>query len=906
MRDWVQYVREHLSLPDLEASSEDKSIKEIASQFEDVYQEHVSSGVTESEADARAREHVTDWDQLKAELLAAERVHREPSIDKWLEHHEQVARRRGSGWILLGDFWQDLRYALRTFRKSPAFLLVAVATLALGIGANVAIFSVLKTVLLRPLPFPEPDRLVMIWHANAGDSSTFPLSGPDYHDWKEQTTSFEDMGAFTVGRINLSGDSNPVRLPAVYCTSGLLKALAVEPVMGRFFSQEEQETGKQVALLSHALWMDRHGADPEIVGRSIRISGDSYSVIGIMPKDYEFPNRWNEAQQPALWLPLNVPRDKPGRNSNWLHGHGRLRDGITLEQAEKDLQRIAARLAQDYPDTNTNTTARLIPLHKGLVSGVSQSLWVLMGSVGLLLLIACANVASLLLARSSSRQSEVAIRSSMGAGQGRLTRQLLTESLVLCALGGSSGVLLAAWGISILRTAIPNDVPRIASLQIDESVLLFSLCVTMLTGIIFGLLPAYSRSRVDPVQALQEGGRNRDAGRRRARFMGGLVVVQVALSLVLANCAMLMWKSYLNVTDSRELVEPERMLAAGISLQGPAYENQDSQTTFWEQFQERLEALPGVESVGAATGLPLNNFSNAGVLVDDEPFDPKANGRVASVNWVTPDYFQAVGIPLLEGRTLQKQDGMGKPTGVVVNRILANRFWPGQSALGRRIRGRSSTPWFEAVVVGVVDDVRQWGLELPLQAEIFFPFDLNTWEERFLVVRSDIDPMMLVPLIRQELASIDKDVAMSAVRTGVDLYDQSSARRRFRTWLFALFALLALILVATGIYGVLSYHVVERLHEIGIRRALGAETPRVLMWILSRGLRFCLLGVVVGLAGALATSRIIESMLFQISPTHPLSFFGVGLALTLIVLAASLIPALRATSVDPVTVLRSE
>jgi putative ABC transport system permease protein len=904
MRDWTGYVRAHLSLPDLDPGREEKVIQELASQFEDVYHEHLSAGVSELEAEARAERHVPDWEQLKADILCSEDT--EPSIDRWLEVGERAARRRR--WIVLGDFWQDLHYALRAFRKSPAFFLVSLLTLAIGIGSGIAIFSVLEAVLLRPLPFPQPDRLVMVWHANLDNGNLFPLSGPDYYDWKEESTSFEDLGVFVIRRVNLSGDETPERAQTVLCTAGILRALAVEPSMGRFFSEEEERPGAgRVALLSDNLWKVRYGAAPDIVGSDILINGQSYSVIGVMPSDFEFPNPvWNETRQPELFLPLTVDRDNPGRNSNWLFSHGRLRDGLTVEDAEKELQAIAARLAETYPDTNTGTTARLLPLHEGLVRGVSRSLWILMGSVGLLLLIACANVASLLLARGSSRQAEVAIRASMGAGRGRLVRQLLTESMVLAAAGGSLGVILGVWGVAILHQTIPVDVPRIAGLHIDGSVLLFSVGVTLLTAVLFGLIPAFSRSRVDPVQALQEGGRGRTTGRRQSRFLGGLVVIQVTLSLVLANGAMLMLKSYLNVTGSPELVSPENVLVAGISLEGPAYQSRESKAAFWQRFLEKLENLPGVEHVGATTGLPLGSFSNAGVLVGDEVFDPTARGNWASVTWVTKDYFQAVGIPLLTGRPLRLEDETGDPIGVVVNRALADRFWPGESVLGKRLRGSSSPPWFDARIVGVVDDVRQWGLELPLQAEIFFPFNLFSREERWMVVRSSVSPLSLVPLIREELASIDPNVAMSAVRTGVDLYDDAAAGRRFRTWLFGLFAMAAFVLVASGVYGVLSYHVAERRHEIGVRLALGAETSRVLKWILRRGIRLCVLGIGFGIAGVWASARITESMLYHVSSTHPLSILAVAFFLIILALAASLIPALKAVSVDPVTVLRSE
>jgi len=906
MRDWSRYVREHLPLPDMKGERDERIIAELGAQLEEFYLEALGRGASEQEADAYVREQVTDWEGLAADILRSDRSDTVPGVERWVERSEQRVRQKGKLGGVLADLGQDVRYSLRTLRRSPGFLAVSVVVLGLGIGATTAIFSVLKAVVLRPLPYPDPDRLVMVWQSNTEVPTTNPLSVPDYFDWREQNESLEEWGVFTVRKVNLSAGDLPERVQGAYCTVGLMKAISIEPVLGRFFYEQEEQPGNaRVVLISNDLWEERFAAEPSAIGASLRINGESYAVVGIMPKGYEFPLPWYAWEQPDVWLPLALSRDEGRRDSHWLFGIGRLSENVSIERAEAEFRAIAAGLAEEYPNTNSQVTARLVPLLEQMVGWVSDSLWILLGAVGFVLLIACANISSLLLARGANRQHEMAIRTSLGAGRERLVRQLITETLILASLGGVAGVLLAAWSMGVLRGVIPSYIPRIGGLQIDGSVLVFSLGVTLIAGMVFGLTPAFVTSGMSPMRALREGGRSQTLSRRQTRFLGALIVLQFGLALVLANGAFLMLKSLLNATGSPELSEPERALVAEMSLQGPDYESVEQRTAFWDRFLERVDALPAVEAVGVTTQLPLFGGSSGHILVDEEEFDPAAQKPLIMFSWATGDYFRAAGIPLLYGRTLQDEDGQGDQIGVVVNRALAERYWPGENAVGKRLRGNSSPPWFDATIVGVVDNVRQWGLEAQVLREIYFPFNLNTRPEKYVVVRSALDPLSLVPSIRQELGRIDSDLPLSGIRGMEQLYAASAAGRRSFTTLTGLFALLALVLVAAGTYGVMSFFVSQRRQEIGIRVAFGAENKQILKLVFWRAFRLALFGIVIGVAGAFGTSRIVGSMLYGIRPVHPAYILAVVTTLALIALLAAAVPALRASRVDPVRALES-
>jgi len=807
----------------------------------------------------------------------------------------------------MSGLFQDLKYGLRMLARNPGFTAVAVLTLALGIGANTAIFSVLKALLLQPLPYPEPDRLMAVWATPLEAHWYEPLQTADYLDWKERSTSFEELGVQRLGWANISGDAHPQRLRASICTASFLRALGVKPTVGRLFTDGEEAQGERVALLSDGLWKRRFGADPGIVGRQITINRESYTVLGIMPKDYETPRPWPADSGAELWLPLRFSPDDLPRGRFWLYAIGRLKPGISKEVAAQELSGIAAALAEEYPDTNTRVGAWMLPLVDFMMGQVRRPLWFLLAAVGVLLLICCANVASILFARSSVRQPEVAIRASLGAGRARVFRQFLTESLVLSVTGGIAGVLLAWWGVEALRAMIPPTIQRTAGIQIDGWVLLFSIGVSLLTGLLFGLAPALSASRLDISSVLRAGQGTLTTGPSRARFQSILVVGQFALVLVLANSAALMLKSYLNVIGTPLALDTKRVLAVGITLQGRTYEDSaEAQGAFWKRLLERVRAIPGVGTASGTTKLPLEGGTNGSFLVEGEVHDRDARRPLVERSWVTPEYFAAAGIPLLAGRVFTPGDLTGTQFGIVVNRAFAQQYWPGETALGRHVYPDSPTREWSAVIVGMVEDVPQWGLERPALPEIYFPFENTSRSTRHLIIRAGVAPLTLAHAVREAVASIDPDQPVSNIRTLEEVFDNAAARRRFDTLLIQLFALVALVMVMVGIYGVNSYYVAQRTREIGIRVALGAEKGSVMKMVLGRAIKLSALGIVIGAGGALALSGIVGSMLHGISPTDPVTITSVGFLLALMALLGSALPARRATKVDPMVALRYE
>ncbi|MCP4897165.1 MAG: ABC transporter permease, partial [bacterium] len=815
-------------------------------------------------------------------------------------------RGKGGWWIVCADLALDTRQAIRSFLKTPAFVATTVLILALGIGVNTAIFSVLKAVVLQPLPYPEPDRLLTVWTPQVGYDFN-PISTPNFLDYLAQNDSFEAWGGYTRGNVNLATEERPERISSIQCTAGVLEALAVQPALGRLFTADAQAVdGEKVVLLSDRIWRVQFDSNPDLIGQPITIDGIGHTVLGIMPGDFEFPSvffRWDA----DLWFPLALVADENDRDSHWLWTIGRLKDGLSIDQAQAEFDSIATDLAEQYPEANSQRIARIVSLTTLVVGIFSDWIWILMGAVGLVLLIACANVASLLMARGVSRQTEVAVRMSIGAGRIHLIRQMLTESFALTTTGGVLGLLLAWWGVGLLRGVIPAGIPRIETVQIDGWVLLFSLAITLITGLVFGLVPAFSVSGVDLTSFLHQGGRpDRALGKRKNSFLSALVMVQFALALVLANGAFLMWKSLEEVVGSPELYEPQRVLMAGISLQGPTYEKIEQRNLLWADLLERVQSLPGVEHASACSQLPFKYGSSGSILAEGEEFDPEIDRSLTAFTWATGDYFQAIGTTLLSGRKLEPQDADSAKMRLVVNRTLAERYWPGESAIGKRLRSNTVPQWFEGTVVGVVDNFRQWSLESKVYPEIFFPFDLHTRNERWLTIRTSGDPMSQIAAIRQELAALDSSVPLSDIQTGDQLYDLSSSSRRFSTLLFGLFALLSLILVATGIYGVMSFFVTQRTHEIGVRVALGAEVKTVLKLVIERSLRLSLAGIGLGVIITVLTSRVIESMLYQVSPLDIVSGLLTILFLLLVGLLASVIPAIRAASVDPIRALQAD
>jgi predicted permease len=813
------------------------------------------------------------------------------------------AERRGPREGYVNSLLLDLRFAFRTLVKNPGFTVVAVVTLALGVGANTAVFSVLRTVLLRPFPYPEPDRLMTVWTPQSG-YPTNPLSGADWLDFREASKSFETWGVYQMASLNLSGDEDPVRVIGVSLSADLLRALGTVPARGRLFTKEETEDPvARVAIVSDGLWRSRFGADPDLMGREILINREGLTVIGILPEGFRFPG-WQSLAEPDVLIPLSLGMTATDRGSYYLSVIGRLREGVSLESADDELNMIAARLAEAYPETNDRRIARIIPLRDIVLGDSASRLWILLGVAGVVLLIACANLAGLLMSRNAGRKVEMAVRVSMGAGRSRLVRQMLTESLAVALIGGVSGLILAWWGVGLLREAAAGSLPRADQLRIDTLVVLFTFGVALLTGVIFGIMPALRTSGTDLEGAFREGARTMTVGRSRARFLGAMIVAQFALTFVLADAAALMLRSLWRATDSSELREPQQVLVAGYLAVQERSEEIILPDPFLERLLERLRGLPGVRSAGASTRLPLLYGWSTEVLAEGQEYDPEVDRGIVDVVCASPGYFEAMGISLLRGRGLLPEDMGEGHLGVVVDRSFAKRSWPGESPIGKRIRANSATPWFEAVVVGVVEDVRQNGLESRANPGVYLPFFPPFTQDRWIVLRAEGNPIALVPALRRELSGLDPHLPLTQIFTGADLYDRMAAQRRLTTRLIGLFALVALFLVAAGTYGVMTFLVRQQTHEMGVRVALGANRGGVVRLVLGRSVRLALVGIALGLLGAVMASDIVGSLLYGVAPLEPTFLIGAVLFLLLVAVGAAFGPALRAVRIDPVEVMR--
>ena len=804
--------------------------------------------------------------------------------------------------------WHDVRYGARMLVRSPGFTAVAVLALALGIGANTAIFSVVKAVLLNPLPYPDSDRLVWIRETNpASGILDEPASAPNFNDWRTQSQSFEALAAFSGAAMTLTGEGEPERLTGVATSANFFQVLGVAPALGRGFSPEEEAAGKnRVVVISHGLWQRHFGARPEAIGRTLTLNGNPHTVVGVAPPDFKNPVRGQRA--PELWVPIAFNFEPTQRRSDYLSVVGRLKPGTTIEQARADLGAVAARLAQEYPATNTGWGVKVVPLHERVVGDVRPALWVLMGVVGFLLLIACANVANLLLARSAARRQEIAVRSALGARRGRLVRQFLTESLMLSVVGGGLGLLLAAWGVELLVALSPGNIPRLDEVGLDSRVLLFTSAVSVATGVLFGLLPALQASKTDLSESLKEGGgRGSTAGRGAGRLRNSLVVSEIAITVVLLAGAGLMIRSFLSIQSVDPGFRPERILTFNFGLPSAKYREDPQLTAFFEQFVARAAQLHGVERAALASALPL--AGGADVLafsIEGRPAPPPEVVQDAEFTSITPDYFDVMGIPLVRGRKFTERDREGAPEVVIVNETMARRYWPNEDPLGKRINlgNPEQSPW--RTVVGVIGDVRRGGLDKEPYPQMHAPLAQAPYNTVAFVARTSGDPLALVPAVRRELAEQDRDLPLSSVRTMEQVLADSVARRRFQMLLIASFASIGLLLAGVGIYGVISYSVAQRRHEIGVRMALGARAPDILRLVVGQGLGLALAGVGVGLLAAFALTRVLASMLYGVSTTDPVTFVGVALLLAGVALLASYIPARRATKVDPMVALRYE
>ncbi len=806
---------------------------------------------------------------------------------------------------------QDLRYALRMMAASRAFTAVAVLVLALGIGANSVIFSVINAVLLRSLPFPDPDRIIMVFESNLQRHNQEAVAGANFLDWRDQNHVFENIAAYREDSVSITGDDRPERVSCLVTTDSLFPVLGVKPMIGRVFQPDEDSLGSnRVALISRSLWERRFAADPNIVGKKLTANGEALTIIGVMPAQFRFPADVDVWLPPRQIVPEHVLTPtvnmSTNRDSHYLSAIARLKPGVTLEQARADMDAVASRLEEQDPNNNMGRGVALVALRELAVGDIRPTLLVLFGAVGFVLLIACANVANLLLARASTRQKEFAIRTALGANRFRLVRQMLTESVLLGAAGGGLGLLLALWGIKPLVALMPSDIYGARNIEIDGLVLGFTLSVSLLTGLVFGLVPALQATRSDLNESLKEGGRGGTLGARRNRARSLLVVSEIALSLVLLIGAGLMIKSFIRLEQVDPGFETKNVLTMRLSLPAAQYQDASKRAAFFQQVISRFESLPGVQSAAAVSRLPLTpGNSSRGLTIEGFPNDSSGNAPGADYRVISPNYFRSMGIPISRGRDLTERDTRDAPGVVIINEAMARRYWPDQDPLGKRMRvGMNNDPWME--IVGVVGNIKHFGLDSQSKAEIYVPYLKDPWPFMTLVVRSSSDTASLGNTMRNEVWEVDKDLPVPDIRTMDQLLSGSVSRRRFNTLLLGIFASVALVLSAVGIYGVMSYSVTQRTHEIGIRMALGAQQSDVLKLVVGQGMTLLLIGVAIGLAAALGLTRVLTSLLFGVGATDPATFVIISVLLTGVALTACFVPARRAMKVDPMTALRYE
>ena len=805
----------------------------------------------------------------------------------------------------MDTMWQDLRYGLRMLAKTPAFTTVAVIALALGIGANSAIFSVVDAILIKPLPYKDPGGLVMVWESNPHRGHARNVVSPgNFLDWQVQNTVFEQMAALRDARLNLIGAGEPEELRGQAVSANLFPMLGVNAMLGRTFSPEEDLPDRPpVVLLSQRLWERRFGGDSNIVGRSVNLGGNIHTVIGVMARGFQFLS--NSAE---FWVPFGLDKSRDYRKTSgrYMVAAARLKTGVGLTQARSEMSDIAKQLEQDYPEFDKGWGVNVISLEEQISGDLRPALLVMLAAVGFVLLIACANVANLLLARATSRQREIAIRTSLGAGPWRLIRQLLTESVLLGILGGALGLLLAQWGVRALVALAPRNTPRLDEITLDLRVLGFTFLIACATGVLFGLAPALLATRTNPNKSLKEGARP-GAGSGRARMLpNSLVALEVALSLVLLIGSGLLIRSFVQLTGVNPGFQPENLLTARVLLPGSQYDGR-KRVDFFQRALQRIEPLPGVRAASAISFLPFGDLRSAtGFTIQDRPEPAPGQRPVTDVRVVHPNYFRTMGTPLLKGRDFDRRDTPDSPRVFVINQALARKYWPDEDPIGKKISVAmdDENPYGE--IIGIVADVKDQKLDADVLPTVFYPHAHLQMSIMSVVVRIAGDPAPVAQALTQVIRSLDPNQPVAEVRLMEEVISASVLRQRFNMVLLAVFAGTALVLAAVGIYGVMSFFVTQRTHEMGIRMALGARRGDVLGLVLRQGMAVALIGVALGLSGAFVMTRALSSLLFSVKATDPITFSGVSLLLALVALAAIYFPARRATKVDPMIALRYE
>ena len=893
MPDWKSDIRRRLASLQLEPARESEIVEELASHLEDRYQELRAAGLSDAEAQLAAR------DELGTQLLVRElnRVERKYGTEPFA----LGARRRN----MLGNLWQDTRFGLRLIRKSPGFSAVVILTLAVGIGANTAIFSVVNAVMLRALPFKDPDRLVRLNESNPERGwPIFAASHPNFLDWHERNQSFAALAATTPasGNVGSAGEVEVVRGAAV--TVDFLTVLGTAPLLGRNFLPEEDKPGgnNQVVILTYGSWQKRFAGDQQVVGKTLMLNDAPFTVIGVLPQSFA----WGSSSDFEILLPL-APDPQRSRSDHRLLVIGKLKEGVTREQALADMNGIASQLAEQFPDSNSGWSVSGQSFYDWLIpEQIRRSLLIFLGAVGFVLLIACSNVANLMLARANARQREISIRIALGASRMRIASQLLVESLSLALISGAAGLAIAQLAMKVLKAMNPGDVPRLDELSMDGRVLGFSLLISLLTGVLFGLAPSIHAARTNINEMLKEGGRSISGGKLRQRIRSSLVTIEVALSVALLVSAGLLLRSFWRLQDVNPGFKTDRLLTMRVNLPRNRYPENEKAWGFYKRFLEEVSAAPGVEAVAISSGVPLGG-GNTATQIQVEGRAPETDGNKPSADWriVSPGYFRAMGIPL-RGRDFEERDTQQAPPVTIISEEMARRYWPGEDPIGKPVT-LFSFGSKTSIVIGVAGDVRSVGLDSDPRPTVYISTEIAAmWNPMNLVIRTSGEPTSHTSAIRGALSQIDPNIPVYEIRSMDELLSSTLGSRRFTMFLLGAFAAVALLLACVGLFGVMAYLVSQRTHEIGVRLALGARPNDVFRLIIGHGMSLAAVGSVIGLGGAWAIGRFLETLLYQIKPTDAITLASAPVVLLLVAVAACYVPARRAMRVDPMVALRYE
>ena len=893
MPDFRAEVRQRLAGFNLPPTREAEIVEELSLHLEEQFEDALRRGANEDEAGRAALRDLELPD----------------SLGQGMKYVEPIQMGTGRKSNMLADLGQDIHYGLRMLRKNPGFTAIAVIALALGIGANSAIFSVVNAILLKPLPYKNPDQLVMIWEE--ATHLGFPKDTPppaNFIDWRQQATVFDGMAATSYRSFNLTGVGEPERLDGRRVSANLFDFLGVKPIVGRTFVPEEDKPGAKVVLLNESLWQRRFGGDRSVIGRTLNLNGEPYTVIGVLPHSVRLPSQGNWRDQ--VWVPIAFsPEEAANRGSHYLEVIARMKPDVTLSKAQAEMDTIAARLAKQYPDVNARRGAVVKPLHEEIIGNMKSALLILLGAVAFVLLIACANVANLLLARAAVRQKEIALRLALGANRARLIKQLVVESILLSLIGGAVGLGLAYYGLDVLTRFIPKDVAHADTIAIDGKVLLFTLAVAVVTGLVFGLAPAAQASRFNLNETLKEGGRDSAAGVRGKRLRSSLVIAEVATSFILLIGAGLLINSFFHLRNLDPGFRADHLLALNVDLAEARYPDPQRRTAFFDELKRRLQNLPGVQSAAVAGNLPFTyNGDSMGIAVQGIPDPPIDEWPDVIYRTVGPEYFATMGIPVVRGRDFNDRDSLDTTLAVVISEKTARHYWPNEDAIGKHLKPgstNSDVPWF--TVIGVVKDVRQNDFIAEPKMQMYFSYrQLKDLIPNALVLRTSVDPLSLATSARNTIWGVDKDQPVANIDSMEHIVAGAVARQRFSTLLLTIFAGLALVLAAVGIYGVMSYSVAQQTREIGVRIALGAGRGDVLKMTVKQALKLVGVGLVCGVIVAFVLTRVMASQLFGTSATDPTTFLSIALIQLAVALLASYIPALRATQVDPAIALRAQ